>query len=136
MDSRALAFVLAREGSYVWNPADPGGETKYGICKRDHPNLDIKNLTVAQASAIYEEEYWQAAGCQSLPWPASLVVFDCAVNMGVHAAVALWGATGDVDAFLWARLDRYRELVRARPTSLQFLPGWLRRMVLLHEAAR
>ena len=34
--SHALAFVLAREGGYVNDPTDKGGETKYGISdKRD-----------------------------------------------------------------------------------------------------
>ena len=31
---RAIAFILAEEGGYVHNQADPGGETKYGISKR------------------------------------------------------------------------------------------------------
>jgi lysozyme family protein len=136
MDDRALTFVLQREGGYVNNPADPGGETNMGISKRNHPTLDIKNLTVAQASDIYEREYWQAAGCDQLPWPASLVVFDTAVNMGVSTARSLWAAAGGVDGMLWARLDRYRQIVQNRAASAPFLPGWIRRMVLLHDAAR
>ena len=35
----AVAFVLQHEGGYVHNPADPGGETKFGISKRAHPDL-------------------------------------------------------------------------------------------------
>jgi len=31
---RAIARLLGDEGGYVDNPADPGGETKFGITKR------------------------------------------------------------------------------------------------------
>jgi Glycosyl hydrolase 108/N-acetylmuramoyl-L-alanine amidase len=56
----ALDFVLGDdiEGGYVNNPADPGGETKFGICKRYHPDVDIKNLSREGAMAIYAREYW------------------------------------------------------------------------------
>lgn len=63
----ALAFVLAREGGYVNDPTDKGGETKYGISdKRDgladgkadvdgdgKPDTRIKDLTEEQAGQIY-----------------------------------------------------------------------------------
>ena len=55
----ALDFVLREEGGYTNNPNDPGGETNYGICKRNYPNLDIKGLTRAQAIAIYRRDYWR-----------------------------------------------------------------------------
>ena len=31
---QAFAFLMENEGGYVNHPADPGGETKYGICKK------------------------------------------------------------------------------------------------------
>lgn len=30
----AFRELIGEEGGYVFNPADPGGETKYGITKR------------------------------------------------------------------------------------------------------
>ena len=39
---RAIDKTLAWEGGYVNDPKDPGGETKYGISKRAHPDVDIK----------------------------------------------------------------------------------------------
>jgi len=133
---RAIAFVLAREGAYVNNPADPGGETNFGICKRDYPALDIKNLTVAQATAIYKSDYWTPAGCEAMPWPLSLIVFDTAVNMGRGAAEELLHTAHNAQAYLWARLDRYRAIVLKKPALAPFLPGWIRRMVLLYEATQ
>jgi lysozyme family protein len=87
---KALEFVLAREGGYSNDPNDPGGETKYGICKKYHPELDIKNLTIRQAGEIYRREYWDPNRCDELPYWAALAVFDTAVNMGkAHAQVCL-----------------------------------------------
>ena len=35
---RAIARLLGDEGGYVDNPADPGGETKFGITRREYPD--------------------------------------------------------------------------------------------------
>ena len=50
---RCVLFVLNEEGGYVNDPADPGGETNFGISMRAHPEVDIKALTKAKAA---EEE--------------------------------------------------------------------------------
>jgi lysozyme family protein len=54
----ALEKLLKLEGGYSNNPLDPGGETNFGISKRFHPDLDIKNLTPEQAGQIYLTSYW------------------------------------------------------------------------------
>ena len=87
--SSALKQVLVWEGGYSNNPKDPGGETKFGICKRDYPDLDIKNLTFETASGIYLEKYWNKCLCNLLPKPVALIVFDSAVNQGTDAATML-----------------------------------------------
>src|SRR5690348_4888364 len=108
----AVAFVLAREGGYVRDPADPGGETNYGISKRQYPSLDIPHLTRDQAISLYERDYWIPCNCDALDQGPALAVFDTAVNLGVAPATSMWDAArGDLDAFLWGRL-RYYDLVR------------------------
>ena len=62
---RIIEFTLQEEGGYVNNPADPGGMTKYGISKRSYPNLDIANLTIDQAKAIYERDFWNQLCAQT-----------------------------------------------------------------------
>ena len=89
MFSDALALVLKWEGGYINDPNDPGGETNLGICKRDHPNLDIKNLTVAQVTPIYKTNYWDACKCDLFPSVLATCVFDSAVNQGTGTAVRL-----------------------------------------------
>ncbi len=87
---RAVARVLADEGGYVANPADPGGETRFGISKRNYPNLDVAALSRAQAIAIYYRDWWQRYHYAELPGPIAVKLFDLAVNIGPdHAARCL-----------------------------------------------
>jgi len=86
---KAFPIILEFEGGYDNDPNDPGGETKYGICKRNYPHLDIKNLTVEQAKEIYRKDYWDAVKCNVTPWPFNLVLFDTAVNQGQGIAPKL-----------------------------------------------
>jgi len=87
---RAISRLLADEGGYVNNPADPGGETRFGICKRDYPNLDIAALTREQAVAIYYRDWWTRHRYADLPGPIAVKLFDLAVNIGPeHAARCL-----------------------------------------------
>lgn len=130
-----VAFVLEREGGYVADPADPGGETNLGISHKAYPDEDIKNLTRSRAVELYKRDYWIKAGCDTLPEPLALVVFDTAVNMGVGRAKQLLATYPDWQSYLWGRAEAYRVIVANRPTSLKFLPGWLRRLVLLYREA-
>lgn len=90
-----IEMVLEHEGGYVNHPSDPGGETIYGISKRAYPDLDIKNLTIAQAKEIYRNDYWDRIKGDELPAGVACVVVDYAVNSGVsRASKALQGACG------------------------------------------
>jgi lysozyme family protein len=75
----AIPYVLGNEGGYVNNPRDPGGETNWGICKRDHPDLDIKRLTKPQAILIYQHQYWSYDPIEDQRVATKLL--DMAVNM-------------------------------------------------------
>lgn len=84
---KAFQIVIGHEGSYVDHPNDPGGETKYGISKRSYPNVDIKNLTLDQAKAIYLKDFWNRLKCDEMPDIVRYPLFDAAVNSGVSQAV-------------------------------------------------
>jgi lysozyme family protein len=87
---RAMARLLGDEGGYADNPADPGGETKFGITKREYPKLDIAALTPAAAAAIYYRDWWQRYRYGELLGPIAVKLFDLAVNIGPdHAAGCL-----------------------------------------------
>jgi lysozyme family protein len=84
---KAFEILIGHEGGYSMNPNDPGGETKFGVSKRQYPNLDIANLTLDDAKAIYRRDYWNPVRADELPYPVALAVFDMAVNSGVMASV-------------------------------------------------
>jgi lysozyme family protein len=98
---RAFAIVVGVEAGLSTDPNDPGNwtggavnsgvlkGTKYGISAAQYPNVDIANLTPDQAQAIYQSDYWNAVQGDGLPWPLSLLVFDCAVNQGQGVARTL-----------------------------------------------
>ena len=117
----AFLLVVGEEGGYVNDPRDPGGETKYGISKRAYPALDIANLTLDQAKAIYRKDYWDALELGTKPWSIALLQFDAAVNQGQNFARRL--SNMDVECAV-ERALRYAE-------SLQFSiygKGWMTRL--------
>src|SRR5882724_9263143 len=83
----AIKVVLANEGGYVNNPADPGGETNFGISKRSYPNVDIKNLTRDSAAEIYRHDYWLYGDLNNQDVATKLL--DMSVNMGIKRAITL-----------------------------------------------
>jgi lysozyme family protein len=89
------AFVLAfdrlvgDEGGYVNDPNDAGGETKFGISKRQHPTLDIKNLTREEAAAIYFRDFWASRDLGKLPVSIASKLFNLSVLFGPNTAILL-----------------------------------------------
>ncbi len=127
---RAVKFVLYHEGGYVNNPNDPGGETKFGISRKAHPKVDIKNLTEDQAREIYKRDYWQPCGADLLDDHLALIHFDTAVNMGLKRAETLLEASGqDARDYLLKRVGFYTALVRKNPKLKTFLNGWVGRVM-------
>jgi lysozyme family protein len=84
---QALEFVFAHEGCFSDDPADSGGLTRWGISQKNHPDVDIRNLTQEQATKIYQSEYWDACKCGEMPPALAFVLFDMAVNQGAGVAV-------------------------------------------------
>jgi lysozyme family protein len=84
---KAIPFVLAHEGGFVDDPADPGGRTKYGISQRRFPMEDIVNLTLDRAKQLYRQEWWDAYGYAGFEdQKVAEKVLDFSVNMGPQAA--------------------------------------------------
>lgn len=85
--NEAVEIVLAHEGGYVNDRADPGGETKFGISKRSYPNLDIANLTREDAISIYRRDWWDRYSYGEFDdADVAIKVFDLAVNVGPSPA--------------------------------------------------
>ena len=143
--------VLKHEGGYVNDPKDLGGETKYGVTKRFYPDVDIKNLTIEQATEIYRKDYWDKNRVESLPQELWYIFFDMCINMGRGTAVkilqraansrgrnisvdggmgpATIGALGgvEVERVRAYRVKYYSDLVTKKPEQDKFYFGWFRR---------
>lgn len=136
---------------YVNDPADAGGETKFGVAKNANPTLNIKTLTWEDAKAVYFKKYWLAAACDKLPPKVAIIAFDGAINHGVGratkflqqaAGVLVDGNIGPVSLAKIASMDQdvlcnkiadlrvkfYKDIVAAKPSQAKFLNGWLRRI--------
>lgn len=120
---QAMAFTLKWEGGIT---EDSGGITKWGISQKAYPNLDIVNLTPLQACQIYVQDYWDAMGCDDIPFPFNAAVFDTAVNCGVARAKDWFRNSNDVNEFLEKRKQYYIDLAKS-PKYQPYLKGWLNR---------
>lgn len=86
----AFTETLGFEGGYVNDPADPGGETKYGISKRSYPDLDIASLAIDDAKRIYRRDYWERLKLDQVrSGRIAAEIFDTAVNAGRRAAALI-----------------------------------------------
>ena len=105
----ALQKTLVKEGGYVADPDDAGGETYKGISRRYHPDwegwtqIDTAKIEQADAfpdcledvtelqqllSALYKQLYWDRFWGDSIPDQSiANKLFDTSVNLGVNRAV-------------------------------------------------
>ena len=156
---KSMEFVMKWEGGdkYTNDPDDPGGETKYGICKAAFPNEDIKNLTEDRANYLYYTHFWLKCCCNMMPMIVALPVFDMAVNNGPKNSIlalqralcdcgfpilddGLIGSTtlGAIHAIpdkkdlaeecLQNREEHYDNCVKRRPKSAKYRKGWQNRV--------
>ena len=155
---KAFEELIGFEGGYSNDPFDAGGETNWGISKRQYPDLDIKNLTIEDAKAIYFRDYWQGIGLDQIVNPnLATELFEQGVNFGrywaayhLQRALNLLGkdllldgvigpvtrkaanSYGDQAVLLKVlnglQLMRYVEITSDNPTQKRFFVGWLKRV--------
>lgn len=125
----AVQIILKHEGGYVNDPADPGGETKYGISKRSYPKINIKTLSKAAAIEIYRNDYWEAAECDKAAKYFKLMIFDTAVNCGVSTAINFYENCTSLSHYTVKRISRYLNLCRRNSSLRKFLYGWINRTI-------
>lgn len=159
---QALGYLLEEEGGWSDHPNDRGGKTMWGVTqatynayrkKTGKPSQSVKLITKEECRELYRSEYWNAAGCDKLPWPISYITFDAAVNSGasrslrwtqaglgmkadgivgpqtVSAAKAVIDSSdgSKILAILDQRVQFLTALVKKDTTQLVFLLGWWRR---------
>jgi lysozyme family protein len=103
----AFERTVGHEGGYVNDPADPGGETQWGISKRAYPGLDIKTLTRDDAREIYRRDFWNRINADRLHGAVAFQLFDFAVNSGIETSIRyLQRALGVADDGHWGPISQ------------------------------
>ena len=118
------SYVLASEGGYVNHPRDPGKATNMGITiatlrawrGTKVTNEDVRNLTQAEALAIYKAQYWDTVRADLLPLGLDYLTFDYGVNSGPARAIKDLQRTvgADADGVIGQKtLSKIREYIAA-----------------------
>jgi lysozyme family protein len=157
----AFAEVIGHEGGFTADPRDRGnwttgriGEgklngTKYGISAMSYPDTNIRDLTLAEAKAIYRRDYWAKVRGDDLPPGIDLVVFDLAVNSGPGRAaeylqkavgVPADGKIGPITLYAADNADPLTVIDRICDRRLAFMPvygkGWSARVLRVRTIAK
>jgi lysozyme family protein len=132
---KILRFTLDHEG---YKSEDPGGSmTIWGIASVYNPD-DVKKMaempkvaSMLYAQEIYHKKYWLEGGCDGMPWPWDVMVFDSMVNPGPKFALGPALNLGAWQDYLLGRIAYYNNKVREQPTKLKYLRGWIDRVLNL-----
>lgn len=145
----AMEFVFKEEGIHSNDPADPGGDTWFGISRIANPDMPWPP-TKEQAMARYRAQYWDACRCDNFPWEVALLVFDTAVQHGTGFAMRALQMALNIPAdgivgkrtieASWAAAPQQLEDVlvfraihyTAQKAFPRFGRGWIRRLFHLH----
>ena len=154
---RCVEWVMRREGGYINDLDDPGGETAFGISKRSYPDVDIASLNPERAAEIYWRDFWSPVRGDAFEEPLALAMLDYAIHSGtarpIRELAVMMGLprNAGIDAIL-ERLpevpdqgvvaiqmivERAVFLVRralVTPKQDKFARGWITRMVELKRA--
>lgn len=128
----AMAQVFKNEGGYSATDGNTNDPVNFGINQKAHPDVDVKNLTQAEATKIYKREYWDKYNVGALRPDQQSIVMDGVVNHGSTFAkklveAAKKGATPT--ELLDMRQDEYERLAKADPKKYASnLPGWSKRL--------
>ena len=147
---QAFDALIGHEDGYSNNPADPGGETMWGVtltvARASDYTGPMKDLPRDTAKAIYRAQYWDAVRADQLPDQVRFDIFDAAVNSGVKQAVkwlqrvvgvsedgiigpATVGAASAVGESIGRRYSGVRlKFMTDLPTWPTFGRGWARRI--------
>lgn len=166
MFDKVFIRVIGHEGGFQdmhhdrgsWTSGKVGeGElkgTKFGLAAMTYPDLDIKNLTIEQAKAIYFEDWWHPLKMDKFRPAMQYQFFDAAINHGAHNASKMLqraigvkddGVIGAITIAAKDKLDindllmlfiaeRIKFFTRVK-TFDKYGKGWMNRMALNLELA-
>lgn len=151
---KAMITVFRTEGECSNDPDDAGGYTCYGISQRANPEVDVRNITRADAERIGYKKYYTAYNIHKLPdnlrgnvfmlgWasgPATAVKKFCKflkiperTKIDENIVLAATSYPGDIhNDFLDDQQNWYIQ-VSKKGNNKKFLKGWMNRVQLMRE---
>lgn len=99
---KAFERVMGSEGRFQDQTSDRGNwtggvvgkgvlkGTKFGVSAMSYPHLDIRNITLEEAKAIYYSDFWLPLGGETLPSELVYQAFDASVNHGLPNCVRMF----------------------------------------------
>lgn len=127
--SEVLTFILndLEGGAKTVDNADGAGTTRFGITKRNNPDVDVANLTFGQAKSIAESRYWQPIYNDAHPAVAA-IAFDAGfINSKSFAREIATKYRNDPAGALNAYRKRLQDIAK-KPEKARFMRGWMNRV--------
>jgi murein DD-endopeptidase MepM/ murein hydrolase activator NlpD len=129
-----------RKCGYVNHPADPGGETKFGVAQRFNKSISVKSCTYDQARSIAYNNFWAGKlpdTIKSTKKKSAVAIFNFGYLCGPGGASYIYNQSGaasisDDAQALEAICNKAREYLTQKtvesPSKKVFLNGWMARV--------
>ena len=151
---KTMITTFRAEGDCVNDPDDSGGYTCYGISQNNNPDVNVRNITRADAEKIAHQKYYTKYGIEKLPDYLRSDVFTfgwgCGPVTGIHKLCNVLGLPnrdyidediiaavenypGDLHNDYVDALQEYYVTVSQNNNNQKFLKGWMNRVKLTRE---
>lgn len=144
--SYAIKKILSLEGGYVNDPDDSGGETIFGITRRNYPNLKLWNVVdntrnkrliklddhIKEVMAVYQT-FNPLRYMKEFTIDEFVGLYAFAINAGigrVRKISEIYGPYDRSNSSKWkiSILGHYNRLIRI-PKNRKFKKGWQKRLI-------
>ena len=151
---KTMITTFRAEGECGNHPNDSGGYTCYGISQNNNPEVDVRNITRADAENIAHRKYYTQHGIDQLPdyirsdvftfgWasgPVTAIRNLCRVlgmpernKIDSEIVMATENYKGDLHNDYQDAMQQYFEKCAQKPGQSVFLGGWMNRVKLTRE---
>ena len=151
---KTMITTFRAEGECGNHPNDSGGYTCYGISQNNNPEVDVRNITRADAENIAHRKYYTQHGIDQLPdyirsdvftfgWasgPVTPIRNLCRVlgmpernKIDSEIVMATENYNGDLHNDYLDAMQQYFEKCAQKPGQSVFLGGWMNRVKLTRE---